>query len=48
MIRAVENPPERLDDTVARRDWGWSPCYTLDKAVEDFIREVRANRDIYE
>jgi nucleoside-diphosphate-sugar epimerase len=48
MIRAVENLPERLDDTLVRQDWGWSPCYTLDKAVEDFIREARANRDIYE
>jgi len=45
MITAVENLPQRLDDTVARRDWGWSPRYTLDRAVEDFIQEVRANTD---
>ena len=48
MITAVENLPQRLDDTVARRDWGWSPRYTLDRAVEDFIQEVRANTDTYQ
>jgi len=48
MITAVENLPQRLDDTLAREDWGWSPRYSLDQAVEDFIKEVRANRDIYE
>ncbi|UCF72631.1 MAG: NAD-dependent epimerase/dehydratase family protein [Deltaproteobacteria bacterium] len=48
MIRAVENLPQKLDDTLARRDWGWSPRYSLDSAVEDFIKEVRANRAISE
>ena len=48
MIRAVENLPERLDDTLAREDWDWSPHYSLDQAVENFIEEVRANKAIYE
>jgi threonine 3-dehydrogenase len=48
MIRLVRNLPERLDDTLARQDWGWSPRYSLDQAVENFIGEVRANRTIYE
>jgi len=48
MIRLVKNLPERLDDTLARRDWGWSPRYSLDQAVENFIAEIRANRGIYE
>jgi len=48
MIRAVENLPQRLDDTLAREDWGWSPRYALNRAVEDFIQEIRANKDIYE
>ncbi len=48
MIRLVKNLPERLDDMLAREDWGWSPRYSLDQAVENFIGEVRANRAIYE
>jgi nucleoside-diphosphate-sugar epimerase len=48
MIRLVKNLPERLDDTLAREDWGWCPRYSLDQAVENFIGEVRANRAIYE
>ncbi len=48
MIRLVKNLPEKLDDTLAREDWGWSPRYSLDQAVENFIGEVRANRAIYE
>ena len=48
MIRLVENLPETLDDTLAREDWGWSPRYSLDQAVENFVGEVRANRAIYE
>lgn len=47
MIRLVKNLPERLDDTLARADWGWSARYSLDQAVENFIGEVRANRAIY-
>ncbi len=48
MIRAVENLPQRLDDALAREDWGWSPHYTIKRAVKDFIQEIRANKDIYE
>jgi len=48
MITLVENLPQRLDDTLAREDWGWSTRYSLDQAVEDFIREIRAHRAIYE
>lgn len=43
MIRAVENLPQRLDDTLAREDWGWSPHYSLDQAVENFIKEVQTS-----
>lgn len=46
-IELVYNLPEKLDDTVARRDWGWSPRYSLDDAVEDFINDIRSRSDIY-
>jgi len=39
---------EKLDDTNAQQDWGWKPRYGLEKAVEDFVAEIRANRALYE
>jgi len=32
---------KRTDDSLARKDWGWSPHYTLDTAVADFINDVK-------
>lgn len=46
-IQLVGNLPERLDDTLARKDWDWSPRYSLEEAVADFVGDIRANSDIY-
>jgi len=35
------NLSKRTDDTLARTDWGWTPHYTLDTAVADFIGDVK-------
>jgi threonine 3-dehydrogenase len=32
--------PGRLDDSAARRDWGWNPRYTLEATVEDFLGQA--------
>lgn len=48
IIRKVSGLPIQPDDTNARKDWGWKPEYNLDKAVQDFLVEVRANRARYE
>lgn len=34
--------PDRLDDTCAREEWGWSPDWDLATMVEDMLRAVRA------
>lgn len=46
-IQLVNNLPERLDDALARKDWGWSPRYSLEEAVADFVNDISANTDIY-
>ncbi len=46
-IQLVNNLPERLDDAPARKDWGWSPRYSLEEAVADFVNDIRANADIF-
>jgi len=43
----VHNLPEKLDDAMARHDWGWAPRYSLDEAVADFVKDVRSKADIY-
>lgn len=32
---------KRTDDSLARSDWGWTPHYSLDTAVADFVHDVR-------
>ncbi len=46
-IQLVKNLPERLDDTLARKDWDWAPRFSLEEAVADFVNDIRANSDIY-
>ncbi len=33
----VDSWPEDIDDSAARRDWGWSPAYDIDRAFNDFL-----------
>ena len=32
--------PDKLDDTVARREWGWSPQYDLGATVDDMLENL--------
>lgn len=33
----VDSWPAELNDEAARRDWGWSPAYDLQRAFEDYL-----------
>lgn len=33
--------PNKLDDTCAREEWGWSPDWDLEKMVVDMLAAVR-------
>ncbi|MGC4231483.1 MAG: NAD-dependent epimerase/dehydratase family protein [Niabella sp.] len=35
--------PESIDDSVARRDWGWKPRYDLDRMTEDMMANILAD-----
>jgi threonine 3-dehydrogenase len=37
----LDSWPKSLDDSAARRDWGWSPRYDLDAMTDDLIPRVR-------
>lgn len=36
-----------LDDSYARREWGWRPSYQLEDMVDDFLRELKENPHRY-
>jgi nucleoside-diphosphate-sugar epimerase len=38
--KIAESWPKSIDDTVARRDWGWNEAYNLDKMTEDMLRNL--------
>jgi threonine 3-dehydrogenase len=33
--------PQQIDDSQARKDWGWRPSYSLDKMTAEMIGELR-------
>lgn len=47
MVAIIRSWPRELDDTNARSDWGWKTRFDLDAAVEDFIKELRAKKQLY-
>ena len=36
----AESWPNRMDDSAARREWGWSPVYDMDRMVEEMLRTL--------
>ena len=34
--------PESMDDSIAKKDWGWTPQYDLPKIVADMIEHLRS------
>lgn len=39
--RILDSWPPALDDSSARRDWGWKPTYSLDAMTDDLVPRVR-------
>ena len=37
----LDSWPRALDDTAARRDWGWQPAYDLDAMTADLVPQIR-------
>jgi nucleoside-diphosphate-sugar epimerase len=40
--RILDSWPRRLDDALARNDWGWRPAWDLRAAVDGYVRAFRA------
>lgn len=42
--KIAESWPYSIDDSVARRDWGWKEEYNLDRMTEDMLRNLNSNK----
>ncbi|MCF2490148.1 NAD-dependent epimerase/dehydratase family protein [Dyadobacter sp. CY347] len=39
--KIAESWPAQIDDSQARKDWGWRPAYNLDKMTDEMISELK-------
>lgn len=46
IVAIIDSWPDALDDSKARKEWGWRLSYPLHKLVEDFVAEVRSERSV--
>jgi len=42
-----KNQGIKFEDTMAEKEWGWKPEYSLDRMIEDFYTELRKNPERY-
>ena len=40
--KIADSWPESVDDSLARKDWGWKPKYNLASMTKDMIKELSA------
>lgn len=45
LLQGIGHPD--LDDSPARREWGWEPAFELEAMVADFAAEYRAHPELY-
>ena len=36
----AESWPDRMDDTCARREWGWAPTYDIARMTQDMLEKL--------
>ena len=42
----AESWPQSIDDSVARKDWGWKEEYDLPAMTKDMLENLRAGRQV--
>jgi len=43
--KIADSWPKTIDDSIARKEWGWSPNYDLPKMTEDMLNKIRENNN---
>lgn len=41
MDKISDSWPNKMDDSVARKEWGWAPKWDLDAMVDDMIYHLK-------
>jgi threonine 3-dehydrogenase len=42
MVRVINSWPSYIDDSAARKDWGWTIEYDLEKTIKSFIKAIES------
>jgi threonine 3-dehydrogenase len=42
--KIVDSWPEDIDDTLAKKDWGWKPAYDFDRAFDQYLLPIIKKR----
>ena len=45
VVTIVENWPDEIEDTSARKDWGWSPKFDLEAMADEMIARLTTNHE---
>ena len=48
IVEELKQVASRIDDSKARKEWGWEVQYPIDKLIPDFIEEYEKAREAYE
>ena len=45
--KIIDGFTKPLDDSLARKEWGWKPGYNQERIVDDFLEEIKIHPDRY-
>jgi len=48
IVQAIKGLSRPVDERCAREEFGWMGQYPIERTIEDFIRELRENPDMYQ
>jgi nucleoside-diphosphate-sugar epimerase len=48
IVEAIKGLSRPIDDRCAREEFGWVSQYPIERTIEDFIKELRENPEMYE
>jgi len=45
--KIIDRFTKPLDDSIARKEWGWKSEYDQERIVDDFLKEIRLHPQRY-
>jgi nucleoside-diphosphate-sugar epimerase len=47
MVQAIKGLSKPVDESRAREEFGWVGQYPIERTIEDFIKELKENPEMY-